>query len=108
MPEQTNLSHEDVSDLRALAASSFRRVTTYGVPGADDDDLRRHLPQPRSGSRRCLSRACRPAGAVRRRFADLDAERRKQVANDFREKGGNARRRSSASCCNATTATTAC
>jgi hypothetical protein len=86
-----HLSHEDIRDLRALARVIIPPSAAYGVPGADDDlifsDICRSLDRDHDDVCRALADLRALSGGA---FADLDAERRKQVANAFRENGGNA------------------
>ena len=80
---------------------------TYGVPGADDEtifaDIVKNLERDRDDVGRALAASRRDlAGGA---FADLDAERRAEVATLSRG-GGAPLAASSAWCCFATTATT--
>ena len=85
------LSASEVRDLRLLAGLIIPPSATYGVPGADDDlifsDICKSLDRDHDDVCRALADLRALSGGA---FADLDAERRKQVANVFREKGGNA------------------
>ena len=85
MPEKL-LSHQDVSDLRALARVIIPPSATYGVPGADDDlifsDICKSLDRDHDDVCRALADLRALSGGA---FADLDAERRKQAANVLRD-----------------------
>lgn len=85
------LSHEDISDLRALARVIIPPSETYRVPGADDDlifsDICKSLERDHEDVCRALADLRELSGGA---FADLDPGRRKQVATELREKGGNA------------------
>ena len=70
-------------------ARLFPASTVYDVPGADDEqDIRRHpssLERDRDDVRRALAHLAAIGGCA---FADLEAERRAEVAEAFREVGG--------------------
>ena len=84
-----DLSAEQVRDLRALAGMIIPPSTVYEVPGADDEkifnDILRSLERDRDDIRRALSHLAAIGGCA---FADLEAERRTEVAAAFREVGG--------------------
>ena len=85
-----DLTAEQARDLRALAGMIIPASAAYDVPGADDETIFADiLQQPRARPRRCPPRAWRisprSAGGA---FADLDAERRAEVAAAFRDAGG--------------------
>jgi hypothetical protein len=90
MPDQ-NLTADETHDLRALARMIIPPSETYHVPGADDEtifaDICRSLDRDFADVRRALADLKQLSGGA---FADLAPERRAQVANAFREKGGNA------------------
>ena len=83
------LNAEQVRDLRALAGMIIPPSTVYDVPGADDEkifsDILRSLERDRDDIRRALSHLAAIGGCA---FADLEAERRTEVAAAFREVGG--------------------
>jgi hypothetical protein len=83
------LTAEQVHDFRALAGQIIPASTTYGVPGADDElifsDILKSLERDRDDVRRALADLEELSGGA---FADLDAKRRTEVANTFRERGG--------------------
>ena len=84
-----DLSPEQVSDFRALAAAIIPPGPAYGVPGADDDkifaDILRSLERDHGDICRALAHLVTLAGGA---FADLEPERRAEVATTFRENGG--------------------
>jgi hypothetical protein len=84
-----DLSTEQARDLRTLAGMIIPPSAVYDVPGADDDrifnDILRSLERDRDDVRRALSHLAAIAGCA---FADLEAERRTEVAAAFREVGG--------------------
>ena len=88
MPTQ-ELNPDEVRDFRALARMIIPPSETYRVPGADDDlifsDICRSLERDFNDVRRALGDLKELSGGA---FADLGTERRAQVANAFREKGG--------------------
>jgi hypothetical protein len=88
MPNDS-LSAEQVRDLRALAGMIIPPSTTYGVPGADDEqifaDILRSLERDRDDICAALAHLAALAGGA---FADLAPERRAEVASAFRESGG--------------------
>ncbi len=84
-----DLTAEQVRDFRALAGQIIPASATYGVPGADDElifsDILKSLERDRDDVRRALADLAELSGGA---FADLDAKRRTEVANVFRERGG--------------------
>ena len=83
------LSADQVRDLRVLAGMIIPPSAAYDVPGADDDrifnDILRSLERDRDDIARALSHLAAIGGCA---FADLEAERRAEVATAFREVGG--------------------
>jgi hypothetical protein len=88
MPDH-GLSATEVRDLRLLAGQIIPPSTMYRVPGADDErifsDILNSLERDRDDVRRALADLAKLSGGT---FADLDATRRAEVANTFRETGG--------------------
>jgi hypothetical protein len=84
-----DLSATEARDLRALAGQIIPASAKYGVPGADDEaifsDICKSLERDRDDVRRALATLAGLSGGS---FAGLDAERRTEVANTFRETGG--------------------
>ena len=84
-----DLTAEQVRDLRALAGMIIPPSAAYDVPGADDDkifaDILRSLERDRDDICRALAHLATLAGGA---FADLEPERRAEVAAAFREAGG--------------------
>ena len=84
-----DLSAEQASDFRALAAAIIPASSAYGVPGADDDkifaDILRSLERDRDDICRALAHLATLSGGA---FAELGPERRIEVAAAFREAGG--------------------
>ncbi|WP_291865637.1 hypothetical protein [Bradyrhizobium sp.] len=84
-----DLTAEQVRDLRALAGMMIPQSAVYDVPGADDEkifnDILRSLERDRDDIRRALSHLAAIGGGA---FADLEAQRRSEVAAAFREVGG--------------------
>ena len=84
-----DLTAEQVRDFRALAGMIIPPSAAYGVPGADDErifaDILRSLERDRGDIRRALADLAKLAGGS---FADLEAERRTEVAAAFRQAGG--------------------
>ena len=84
-----DLTADQARDLRALAGMIIPPSTVYDVPGADDEkifsDILRNLERDRDDIRRALSHLAAIGGGA---FADLEAERRTEVATAFREVGG--------------------
>jgi hypothetical protein len=84
-----DLSAEQVRDLRALAGTIIPPSAAYDVPGADDDkifgDILRSLERDHDDICRALAHLVTLAGGA---FADLEPERRAEVATAFRETGG--------------------
>ena len=83
------LSADQVRDLRMLAGMMIPPSTVYDVPGADDErifnDILRSLERDRDDIRHALSHLAAIGGCA---FADLEAQRRPEVATAFREAGG--------------------
>ena len=84
-----DLNADQIRDLRALAAIIIPPSSVYDVPGADDEkifsDILRSLERDRDDIARALLHLAAIGGCA---FADLEPERRTEVANAFREKGG--------------------
>jgi hypothetical protein len=84
-----DLTAEQVRDLRALAGTIIPPSAAYDVPGADDDkifgDILRSLERDRDDICRALAHLVTLAGGA---FADIEPERRAEVATAFRETGG--------------------
>ena len=84
-----DLSAEQVRDLRALAGTIIPPSEAYDAPGADDDkifgDILRSLERDRDDICRALAHLATLSGGA---FADLEPERRAEVATAFRETGG--------------------
>lgn len=84
-----DLSADQARDLRALAGMMIPSSAIYDVPGADDEtifnDILRNLERDRDDIGRALAHLAAIAGCA---FADLEAERRSEVAAAFREVGG--------------------
>ena len=84
-----DLSAEQVRDLRALAGLIIPPSEAYDAPGADDDkifgDILRSLERDRDDICRALAHLATLSGGA---FADLEPERRAEVATAFRETGG--------------------
>jgi hypothetical protein len=84
-----DLSAEQVRDLRALAGTIIPPSEAYDVPGADDDkifgDILRSLERDHDDICHALAHLVTLAGGA---FADLEPERRAEVATAFRETGG--------------------
>ena len=87
---QRDLTAAEARDLRALARMIIPPSEAYRVPGADDDNIFADIC---NSLERDFNDVCRALGELRElsggAFADLTPERRAQVANAFREKGGN-------------------
>ncbi len=85
----TDLTAEQIRDLRALAAMIIPASAAYGVPGADDElifnDIVRSLERDHGDVCRALAHLAALAGSA---FADLEPQRRAEVAASFREAGG--------------------
>jgi hypothetical protein len=86
-----DLTADEVRDFRALAAQIIPASATYSVPGADDElifrDILKSLERDFDDVRQALADLRTLAGGA---FADLSADRRRDVANAFRDKGGGA------------------
>jgi hypothetical protein len=84
-----DLTAEQIRDLRALAGIIIPASSAYGVPGADDElifrDILRSLERDRDHVRSALAHLAMLAGGA---FADLEPQRRLEVAAVFREAGG--------------------
>lgn len=84
-----DLSANEARDLHALAGQIIPASAKYGVPGADDEaifsDIVKSLERDRDDVRRALADLAKLSGGS---FAGLDAGRRTEVANTFRETGG--------------------
>ena len=87
--QNDDLSAIEARDLRALAGQIIPASAKYGVPGADDElifsDIVKSLERDRDDVRRALADLAGLSGGS---FAGLDARRRTEVANTFREAGG--------------------
>ncbi|MFL6820490.1 MAG: hypothetical protein ACJ8EF_21365 [Bradyrhizobium sp.] len=83
------ITAEQIRDLRVLAGTIIPASEAYGVPGADDErifaDILRSLARDREDVCQALAHLTRLAGGA---FADLQPERRVEVATQFREEGG--------------------
>ena len=83
-----DLTADQARDLRALAGMIIPASAVYDVPGADDEkifnDILRNLERDRDDIRRALSHLTAIGGCA---FADLEPERRTEVAAAFREVG---------------------
>jgi hypothetical protein len=88
MPDH-DLNAEQVRELRALAGAIIPPSATYGVPGADDDnifnDILGNLERDRDDICRALADLATLGGGA---FADLGVDRRAEVAETFRKTGG--------------------
>jgi hypothetical protein len=86
---RAEITAEQVRDFRALAGTIIPASGAYGVPGADDErifaDILRSLARDREDVCQALAHLTRLAGGA---FADLQPERRVEVAAQFREVGG--------------------
>jgi hypothetical protein len=86
---QEKLSAEQARDLRALAGMIIPASAAYDVPGADDEnifnDIQRSFERDRDDIGRALAQLATLSGGA---FADLDPQRRTEVAATFRETGG--------------------
>jgi hypothetical protein len=84
-----DLTAEQARDLRALAGFIIPPSAAYDVPGADDDrifaDILRSLERDHDDVCRALAYLATLSGGA---FADLEPERRAEVAAAFRETGG--------------------
>jgi hypothetical protein len=87
--QNPDLTAEQVRDLHALAGVIIPPSAAYGVPGADDEkifgDILRSLDRDHGDVCRALAHLAALAGGA---FADLEPERRAEVAATFRETGG--------------------
>jgi hypothetical protein len=87
--QNPDLTAEQVRDLHALAGMMIPPSAAYGVPGADDEkifgDILRSLERDHGDVCRALAHLAALAGGA---FADLEPERRAEVAATFRETGG--------------------
>jgi hypothetical protein len=87
--QNPDLTDEQIRDLRVLAGTIIPASATYGVPGADDElifkDILGSLERDRGDICRALAHL---AALVGHGFADLEPERRAEVAATFREVGG--------------------
>ena len=105
----SELTQTQRDDLRTIAAMIVPASDEYKVPAADDPaiqaDMLKTLGRDTALVAKALDHLARLAGKP---LAALDPAKRDTVAQEFRATGGVPRPRSSASCCNATTATTAC
>jgi hypothetical protein len=86
---QEKLSAEQARDLRALAGMIIPASAAYDVPGADDEkifnDILRSVGRDRDDICHALAHLTTLSGGA---FADLDLQRRAEVAATFRETGG--------------------
>jgi hypothetical protein len=84
-----DLAPEQVRELRALAGAIIPPSAAYDVPGADDDrifnDILGSLERDRDDVCRALAHLAELAGGA---FAELEPERRAEVAETFRKTGG--------------------
>jgi hypothetical protein len=87
--QNPDLTAGQVRDLHALAGVIIPPSAAYGVPGADDEkifgDILRSLERDHGDVCRALAHLAALAGGA---FADLEPERRAEVAATFRETGG--------------------
>jgi hypothetical protein len=87
--QNLDLTAEQIRDLRALAATMIPASEAYGVPGADDElifnDIVRSLERDHGDICRALAHL---AALARGAFADLEPQRRTEIAATFREVGG--------------------
>ena len=87
--QNPDVTAEQVRDLHALAGVIIPPSAAYGVPGADDEkifgDILRSLERDHGDVCRALAHLAALAGGA---FADLEPERRAEVAATFRETGG--------------------
>lgn len=87
--QNPDLTAEQVRDLRALAGTIIPASAIYGVPGADDElifkDILSSLERDHGDICRGLAHL---AALVGHGFADLEPERRPELAARFREVGG--------------------
>lgn len=85
----TALSPDQTRALRAFAGTMIPASAEHGVPGADDDlifaDMTRDLGRDHADVVAALARLDALAGGA---FADLAADRRLAVANQWRAEGG--------------------
>ena len=85
---QAKLSAEQTRDLRALAGMIIPASAAYDVPGADDEkifnDILRSVERDRDDICHALAHLTTLSGGA---FADLDPQRRAEVAATFRETG---------------------
>jgi hypothetical protein len=83
------LTAEQVRDLRALAGAIIPPSAAYAVPGADDDkifnDILGSVERDHADVCRALAHLAALTGGA---FADLEPERRTEVAATFRDVGG--------------------
>jgi hypothetical protein len=86
---QEKLSSEQTRDLRTLAGMIIPASAVYDVPGADDEkifkDILRSFERDRDDIGRALAHLATLSGGA---FADLELQRRTEVAARFRESGG--------------------
>jgi hypothetical protein len=84
-----DLNPEQVRDLRALAGAIIPPGPAYDVPGADDEkiftDILESLERDCDAIGRALAHLAKLSGGA---FADLEPQRRNEVAAAFRETGG--------------------
>jgi hypothetical protein len=83
------LTDAEARDLRALAGLMIPASVPHGVPGADDAlifaDILRSLERDTADAKTALKQLGLLSGGA---FADLDKERRAEVAARFRQEGG--------------------
>jgi hypothetical protein len=84
-----HLTAAEIRDFRALAGMVIPASDTYRVPGADDElifnDILNSLERDHDDIRRALAHLAALAGGA---FADLDPQRRIEVAAAFRDASG--------------------
>lgn len=83
------LTAAETRDLRALAAEMIPASATYNVPGADDElifaDILKSLERDTDDARTALKQLAALSGGP---FADLPADRRREIAAAFKTEGG--------------------
>ncbi|MBM3645860.1 MAG: hypothetical protein FJX02_16170 [Alphaproteobacteria bacterium] len=86
------LSDGETRDLGALAAIMIPASATYGMPGADDPtilaDILKSLDRDTDDARQALAALATRAGGGAGTFASLPADRRRDIAMAFKDKGG--------------------
>jgi len=89
MPPTPTLTDAEARDLRALAGVMIPASAAYKAPGADDEaifaDILKSLERDTADVRTALAHLAKLAGGA---FADLPADRRRDVAATFKQEGG--------------------